>query len=142
MKSSRFQVQVSLLASKRHRKMETQTVVGMLRYVEVFQITRVIVEHCSRFKLNKKFFVFIAYSYEIMLPSVVLFGQFLSKHLRWRAYLTAFHLRCFQGFLIRLCTESLPFFNCSLAVPRPTLGHFRGDGFTNPMLISALSTIS
>ena len=34
------------------------------------------------------------------------------------------------------------FFNCYLAVPRPTLGHFRGDSFINPMLITAFSTIS
>ena len=34
------------------------------------------------------------------------------------------------------------FFNCYLAVPRPTLGHSRGDSLTNPMSITAFSTIS
>ena len=29
------------------------------------------------------------------------------------------------------------FFNCYLAVPRPTLGHSQGDSLTNPMLITA-----
>ena len=29
------------------------------------------------------------------------------------------------------------FFNCFLAVPRPTLGHSQGDSLTNPMLITA-----
>ena len=29
------------------------------------------------------------------------------------------------------------FFNCYLAVPRPTLGHYRGDSLTHPMLITA-----
>ena len=33
------------------------------------------------------------------------------------------------------------FFNCYLAVPRPTLGHSRGDSLTNPMLITALFAI-
>ena len=29
------------------------------------------------------------------------------------------------------------FFNCYLAAPRPTLGHYRGDSLTHPMLITA-----
>ena len=29
------------------------------------------------------------------------------------------------------------FFNCYLADPQPTLGHFQGDSHTNPMLITA-----
>ena len=29
------------------------------------------------------------------------------------------------------------FFNCYLAVPRPTLDHSQGDSLTNPMLITA-----
>ena len=29
------------------------------------------------------------------------------------------------------------FFNCYLAVPRPTLGHSQGGSLTNPMLITA-----
>ena len=29
------------------------------------------------------------------------------------------------------------FFNYYLAAPRPTLGHYRGDSFTHPMLITA-----
>ena len=29
------------------------------------------------------------------------------------------------------------FFNCYLAVPRPTLDHYRGDSLTHPMLIAA-----
>ena len=29
------------------------------------------------------------------------------------------------------------FFNCYLAVSRPTLGHSQGDSLTNPMLITA-----
>ena len=29
------------------------------------------------------------------------------------------------------------FFNCYLAAPRPTLGHYRGDSFNHPMLITA-----
>ena len=33
--------------------------------------------------------------------------------------------------------QSLLFFNCYLAAPRPTLGHSQGDSFTNPMLITA-----
>ena len=33
------------------------------------------------------------------------------------------------------------FFNCYLAVPQPTLGHFRGDSLPNPMLITALLLI-
>ena len=33
------------------------------------------------------------------------------------------------------------FFNCYLAVPRPTLGHCRGGSLTNPMLITAFPTI-
>ena len=33
--------------------------------------------------------------------------------------------------------EHLFFFNCYLAVPRPTLGHSQGDSLTNPMLITA-----
>ena len=28
-------------------------------------------------------------------------------------------------------------FNCYLAAPRPTLGHYRGDSLTHPMLITA-----
>ena len=28
-------------------------------------------------------------------------------------------------------------FNCYLATPRPTMGNFRGDSFTHPMLITA-----
>ena len=31
----------------------------------------------------------------------------------------------------------LSFFNCYLAVPRPTLGHSQGDSLTNPMLITS-----
>ena len=34
------------------------------------------------------------------------------------------------------------FFNCYLAAPRPTLGHYRGDSFTLPMLIIAFFTFS
>ena len=33
------------------------------------------------------------------------------------------------------------FFNCYLAVPRPTLGHSQGDSLTNPMLITAFAHI-
>ena len=33
------------------------------------------------------------------------------------------------------------FFNCYLAVPRPALGHFRGDSLPNPMLITAFLLI-
>ena len=29
------------------------------------------------------------------------------------------------------------FFNCYLAAPRPTLGHYRGDSLTHPILITA-----
>ena len=29
------------------------------------------------------------------------------------------------------------FFNCYLTAPRPTLGHYRGDSLTHPMLITA-----
>ena len=29
------------------------------------------------------------------------------------------------------------FFNCYLAAPRPTSGHYRGDSLTHPMLITA-----
>ena len=29
------------------------------------------------------------------------------------------------------------FLNCYLTVPRPTLGHYRGDSLTHPMLITA-----
>ena len=29
------------------------------------------------------------------------------------------------------------FFNCYLAAPRPTLGHYQGDSLTHPMLIIA-----
>ena len=32
---------------------------------------------------------------------------------------------------------TLTFFNCYLAIPRPTLGHSPGDSLTNPMLITA-----
>ena len=38
-------------------------------------------------------------------------------------------------------TKYLYFFNCYLAVPRPTLGHSLEVSLTNPMLISALSAI-
>ena len=34
------------------------------------------------------------------------------------------------------------FWNCYLAVPRPTLGHSRGDSLINPMLITAFSSSS
>ena len=33
------------------------------------------------------------------------------------------------------------FFNCYLAVPRPTLGYFRGDSLPNPMLITVFLLI-
>ena len=43
---------------------------------------------------------------------------------------------------MKALTERITFFfNCYLAVPRPTLGHSRGDSLTNPMLITAFSTI-
>ena len=29
------------------------------------------------------------------------------------------------------------FFNCYLAAPRPTSGHYRGDSLTHPMLVTA-----
>ena len=34
------------------------------------------------------------------------------------------------------------FFNCYLAAPRPTLGHYRGDSFTHRMLTTAVFTFS
>ena len=33
--------------------------------------------------------------------------------------------------------NSFFFFNCYLAAPRPTLGHYQGDSLTHPMLITA-----
>ena len=36
-----------------------------------------------------------------------------------------------------LLLENNFFFNCYLAAPRPTLGHYRGDSLTHPMLITA-----
>ena len=33
------------------------------------------------------------------------------------------------------------FFNCYLAAPRPTSGHYRGDSLTHPMLITAFFCI-
>ena len=47
-----------------------------------------------------------------------------------------------QIFLQGKCAALNFFFNCYLAVPRPTLGHSRGDSLTNPMLITVFSTIS
>ena len=32
------------------------------------------------------------------------------------------------------------FFICSLATPRPPLGHYRWDGLTHPTVITALGT--
>ena len=50
-------------------------------------------------------------------------------------------LKFLNKFLHLLQAHYSPFFNCYLAVPRPTLGHSRGDSLTNPMLIIAFSTI-
>ena len=33
--------------------------------------------------------------------------------------------------------QILQFFNCYLAVPRPIVGRYRGDGRTNPIVITA-----
>ena len=51
--------------------------------------------------------------------------------------------------IIKLCKTELScmlwiffFFNCYLAVPRPTLGHSQGDSLTNSMLITAFCTYS
>ena len=43
------------------------------------------------------------------------------------------------------CSTHVPFFffffNCYLAAPRPTSGHYRGDSLTHPMLITAFLPI-
>ena len=39
-------------------------------------------------------------------------------------------------------TLDLIFFNCHLASPRPSFGHYRGVRFTNSILISALKQLS
>ena len=43
----------------------------------------------------------------------------------------------FKILSITIVIKSLMFFNCYLAGPRPTLGHFQGESLTNPMLINA-----
>ena len=40
-------------------------------------------------------------------------------------------------FAVSLVLALIFFFNCYLAVPRPTLGHSQGDSLTNLMLITA-----
>ena len=41
----------------------------------------------------------------------------------------------FWRFVLKL--NGRGFFNCYLAAPRPTLGHYQGESLTNPMLITA-----
>ena len=45
----------------------------------------------------------------------------------------------FRLTILSVTKQYLPyiFFNCYLAAPRPTLGHYRGDSLTHPMLITA-----
>ena len=39
--------------------------------------------------------------------------------------------------IVKLLITLFVFFNCYLAAPRPTSGHYRGDSLTHPMLITA-----
>ena len=73
----------------------------------------------------------------------MILSGFLSVYIfitRWSCiFVKVLNLRCVNKDIVILTTWStcIYFFNCYLAAPGPNSGHYRGDSFNHPMLITA-----
>ena len=108
----------------------------------IFRPRKLKIDHSFKFKLDGKRLV--------PTHSIKYLGVLIDEHLPWNKQIAQIKMRLNHaiGMLSKLRTNAnfnilktaynlLFFFNCYLAAPWPTSGHYLGDSLTHPMLITA-----